>query len=127
MRKSVDIEDYNHGQPIPMASKKGPLLMSGGIAGLDTIAKSVPDDAAEQTRLMFENVEKTLTAAGGSFEDVVKMTFYVKTQEAKASVNAEWVKAFPDEHSRPARHTRTYEHLPRNCVIQCDVTAWIEA
>jgi 2-iminobutanoate/2-iminopropanoate deaminase len=41
-----------------------------------------------------------------------------------AAVNAEWLKAFPDPGSRPARHTQQNDHLPANMLVQCDVTAW---
>ena len=125
-RSSIDIEGYNHGQPIPCASRKGPLLVTGGIAGLDTAAGKVPDDVAEQTRIMFENMKAVLTQAGGSFDDVVKMTFFVKSKEAKGAINAEWEAAFPDPSSRPARHTLSYDDFPANVQIQCDALAWIE-
>jgi hypothetical protein len=55
------------------------------------------------------------------------MTIYVKRAEAKAALNEEWEKAFPDPASRPARHTLTYEGLPANMMIQCDATAFIGA
>lgn len=126
MRQSIDLVGYPHGQPIPVASKRGPLFMSGGIAGVNRVDTSVPDDAVEQCKLMFENVGAALEQAGGTFDHVVKMTFYVKTREAKSAINDEWIKAFPDENTRPARHTRTYEHLPANVVLQCDVTAWVD-
>ena len=44
--------------------------------------------------------------------------------DTRAAVNAEWLKAFPDAASRPARHTQQNDHLPANMLVQCDATAW---
>jgi hypothetical protein len=41
-------------------------------------------------------------------------------------VNAEWLKAFPDPASRPARHTLQNDGLPANMLVQCDATGWVE-
>ncbi len=125
-RRSIEVEGFNHGpQPIPAASRVGPLVMTGGMYGLDLETGTLPDDAAEQARLMFANLEKVLEAAGASFEAVVKMTIYVKVAEARAAVNTQWLKAFPDPASRPARHTLVNDTLPGNMAVQCDATAYV--
>ena len=124
-RRSIEIEGFSHGaQPIPAACKVGPLIMTGGVYGLDPATGKIPDDVAEQARLMFANLGRILEAAGATFDDVARMTVYVKVPEARAAVNAEWLKAFPDATSRPARHTQQNDHLPANMLVQCDVTAW---
>jgi enamine deaminase RidA (YjgF/YER057c/UK114 family) len=126
-RRSIEVEGFSHGaQPIPAASRVGPLVMTGGVYGLDPTTGKIPDDVAEQVRLMFMNLERILSAAGGTLGDVARMTVYVKAPEARAAVNAEWVKAFPDPASRPARHTQQNDHLPANMLVQCDATAWAE-
>lgn len=126
-RRSIEIEGFSHGaQPIPAASKVGPLVMTGGVYGLDPTTGKIPDDVGEQARLMFHNLGRILEAAGGSFASVARMTVYVKAQEARAAVNAEWLKAFPDAASRPARHTLHNDGLPANMLVQCDATAWVE-
>lgn len=124
-RRSIVVKGYNHGaQPIPAASRVGPLIMTGGVHGLDPGTGSLPDDVDEQTRLMFWNLERIMIAAGAGMDQVVKMTVYVKVPEARAAVNAEWLKAFPDPSSRPARHTLVNESLPANMLVQCDATAF---
>lgn len=125
-RRSIDIEGFNHGaQPIPAASRVGGLVATGGIYGLDPATGKLPDDVAEQARLMFWQLERVLTAAGASLNDIARMTIYAKVPEARAAVNAEWLRAFPDAASRPARHTLTYEHLPANMLVQCDAIAMV--
>lgn len=125
-RRSINIEGFDHGtQPIPAASRVGGLVVTGGIYGLDPATGKLPDDVGEQARLMFWQLARVLAAAGAGMGDIARMTIYAKVPEARAAVNAEWLKAFPDEASRPARHTLTYEHLPANMLVQCDAIAMV--
>ncbi|WP_313802167.1 RidA family protein [Sphingobium sp.] len=125
-RRSIEIEGFDHaGQPIPAASRKGPLVVTGGVYGLDPETGTLPDDVGEQVRLMFGQLQRILAKAGGGFDDVVRMTVYVKDPAARPFVNEQWLRIFPDAASRPARHTLTYEHLPANMLVQCDAIAMV--
>jgi 2-iminobutanoate/2-iminopropanoate deaminase len=125
-RRSVNVENFSHApQPIPAASRVGNIVATGGIYGLDPETGKVPDDLASQTRLMFANLERILTAAGCSFGEVVKMTFWVRNPEARALINPAWLAIFPDPESRPARHTLQNDHMAANLLIQCDALAVI--
>jgi 2-iminobutanoate/2-iminopropanoate deaminase len=127
-RRSIIVEGYGHGnQPIPAASRVGPLIMTGGVHGLDPATGEIPDDLSQQVRLMFENLERIMIAAEAGLDAIVRVTVYVKVPEARPLVNAEWLRAFPDEASRPARHTHVNEHLPLNMLVQCDATAFCDA
>lgn len=126
-RRSIEVEGFSHGaQPIPAASRVGPLLMTGGVYGLDPETGTIPDAPEEQVRLMFSNLERILVAAGGSLDSIAKVTVYVKDPAVRAFVNPAWLKAFPDSQARPARHTQQNDGLPANMVVQCDAAAWIE-
>ena len=125
-RRSIEIEGFNHaGQPIPAASRKGGLIVTGGVYGLDPFTGRLPDSVTEQVPLMFMQLERILAKAGAGFDDVVRLTVYVKTPEARPLVNEEWLRVFPDPTSRPARHTLTYEHLPANMLVQCYAIAMV--
>lgn len=125
-RESVNIEGFSHGGlPIPAASRVGPLIVTGGIHGLDPTG-SEPGDAATQTARMFDNLRRILEAAGATFADVVRMTMFVKSPDVRKALNPEWIEAFPDENSRPARHTLANEHLPGPMLIQCDAIAYVD-
>ena len=127
-RKSIVIPGFKHGeQPIPAASLVGNVMITGGVHGIDPDTGVMAEGAEAQARFTFIQLGRILAAAGASFDDVVRMTFYVKSPEARAAINPEWIKAFPDPESRPARHTLTYEHLPNKAVLQCDCTAVITA
>jgi enamine deaminase RidA (YjgF/YER057c/UK114 family) len=123
-RQSIEVAGFGHGNlPIPAASRVGDLVATGGVMGLDPESGKLPDDVAEQARLMFANLQRILAAGGAVMEDVLKITVWVKVPEARAAVNTEWLKAFPDARSRPARHTLQNDHLPGNMLVQCDALA----
>jgi 2-iminobutanoate/2-iminopropanoate deaminase len=124
-RKSIDIAAYNHGEtPIPSASRIGNYVMTGAISGYDIDVKAHVDGIEAQAALMFKHLLAILQAAGAEPKDVLRMTFYVKTPDARAAINAEWVKVFPDAASRPARHIINYE-TPKGSWMQCDALAVI--
>jgi reactive intermediate/imine deaminase len=57
-----------------------PLDANGAVVGLD--------DMAEQTRQVFRNLGAVLEAAGATFADVVKLTYFVRDINAVASIRA---------------------------------------
>jgi len=83
----------------------------------------VPADLDEQCRLMFENVRRVMTAAGGSPDDIVKMTVWITDRSLREIMNRHWVAMFPDPQSRPARHTLTSRDFTAPMQIQCDLMA----
>jgi len=97
--------------------------MTGGVYGLDPETGKIPDDVVRQAELMFVNLKRIMEAGGAALDQIVKMTVYVKVPEARAAVNTQWLIAFPDPASRPARHTFQNDHLPANMLVQCDATA----
>src|SRR5438477_1243481 len=103
-RESIEIPGLSHGVPIPNGCKIGNMLFSSGLAGRDTASGSVPEDPDVQAAAMFENVRTLMKNAGGSPENIAYMKVYLADEKHRDSVNKEWVKMFPDEHSRPARH-----------------------
>jgi 2-iminobutanoate/2-iminopropanoate deaminase len=125
-RTSINLEGFSHGaQPIPAASRVGNIVVTGGVYGLDRSTGILPDEATKQTVLMFANLKDILSAAGSSLDEVVKMTIWVRVPEARQAVNEQWLLAFPDAASRPARHTFQNDHLPANMLVQCDAFAVI--
>jgi len=65
---------YTH---VVIASGGRTVLISGQVA-LDAKGALVgKDDYRAQTRQVFENLKAALAAAGGSFENVVKLNYYV--------------------------------------------------
>lgn len=121
-RQSICIEDFPHANPIPAACRIGPLLCSGVIYGRDPLTQQVPADLAQQCELMFQHVRSIVEAAGGTLEDVIKMTLWMKDKSQRETVNRYWEQAFPDPDARPARHALEGQ-FSGTMLIQCDFMA----
>jgi 2-iminobutanoate/2-iminopropanoate deaminase len=124
-RRSIVVDGLGHGtNPIPAASRIGPFVATGGIRGVDPATGEMPADIESQVSLMFANLQTILAAGGAGLDDVLKMTFWLATPDARAPINAEWVRAFPDPDRRPARHVLNYA-LGHGMLVQCDALAVI--
>ncbi|MGW5072056.1 RidA family protein [Rhodococcus sp. NPDC004095] len=122
-RRSIDVPGLHHGGlPIPQACVVGNLLVSGGIVALDPETNNVPTDTEAQVELVFANLRRTVEAAGGRVEDVVKCTVFVRDKSIRPIIDKHWVAMFPDETSRPARHTLRID-LPEPQQIQLEIMA----
>lgn len=104
-RRSIDVAGARHQNPIPSASRIGPFVMSGAISGADPATGKVPEDLNAQCAAMFANVRRVIETAGGTPDDIIKMTVWITDRALRPTLNKYWVEMFPDEHSRPARHT----------------------
>lgn len=122
-RRSIDVPGLHHGGlPIPAASVVGNLLVSGGISPLDPQSGSVPAATDEQVELVFAHARRILDAAGGTPDDVVKCTVFVRDKAIRPVVDEHWLRMFPDAASRPARHTLRTD-LADPLQIQLEITA----
>lgn len=123
-RISIEVEGIGHGaNPIPMGARVGPLICSSGIMGADRSTGSLPAEGREQVRLVFENLRLFLDVAGATPDDLVRVGVLLAVPALRGAVNEEWIAMFPDEGSRPARHT-TVRELPNDMVIQLEVIAY---
>jgi len=125
-RRSIDVAGAKHVNPIPSASRRGPFVVSGAISGADPETGKVSADLDEQCRLMFENVGRVMAAAGGSPDDIVKMTVWITDRSLRPILNTHWIAMFPDPHSRPARHTVASGDFTPPMQIQCDLLAVLD-
>lgn len=122
-RRSIEVPGLSHsGLPIPVASVVGNLLVSGGINPVDLATGVTPDDADGQVALAFANVRLVVEAAGGTIADIVKVTVFARDKSIRPLIDKYWTEMFPDEASRPARHTLSADH-PGNRLLQLEVTA----
>jgi len=103
----------------------GNVLMTGAVFGTDPSTGQLAERVEDQVTLMFRNVERILSAAGGSWDDVLKMTFYARPELSREHINRHWVIAFPDPASRPARHVMVSDRLPARMHVQCDLIAFV--
>lgn len=125
-RTSIEVEGLGHGAtPIPSACRVGNMICSGGISGMDPATHKMPEDLAGQAAAMFANVRRIVEAGGGTTDEIMKMTIWVRDRAARAVIDPLWVKMFPDAKSRPARHTLAYQ-LPDPMLVQCEFLAIVE-
>jgi 2-iminobutanoate/2-iminopropanoate deaminase len=104
-RRSIHVPGLGHGaQPIPNACVVDGLLMSGGVSGKDPATGAVPEDPAAEVEQAFANLRAIVEAAGGTLDQVVKVTVFVTDRAVRAHLNPVWERLFPDPESRPARH-----------------------
>ena len=122
MRKSVHIEGFKHANPIPNASRIGNIVMSGVILGRDPDTLEPAPTLEAQCALVFRYMRETVEAAGGSCQDIIKVTVWLKNPADRAALNAQWTVMFPDPDSRPARHSQP-DTSDGPYLIQCDFTA----
>lgn len=124
-RRVLEVPGVRHRAPIPMGVEIGGLLFSSGIGGQDPQSGEYPPDPARQAELMFEHLRTLLSAAGAGPEAVAKLTVFVADNAYREHVNREWLRMFPDEHDRPARHTLRFD-LPQGMLVQCEVIAVLD-
>ncbi len=121
-RKSIHIEGMEHGAPIPNGVVIGNMIFSSAISGKDGKTGVLSSDPDEQADAMFRNLRLFMETAGGTPENIAYMKLYLKEEKLRDSVNKAWVKMFPDEHDRPARHAMKTE-LRGNNLFQIEVIA----
>jgi 2-iminobutanoate/2-iminopropanoate deaminase len=122
-RRSIEIEGFQHDNPIPSASRIGPFVVSGGISGKDPKTGKIPDGIDDQCTLVFMHMRKLIEAASGTPDDILKVTVWLRDGAHRKNLNQEWLRMFPDAESRPARHTFIGQDLAGNMLIQCEFWA----
>jgi enamine deaminase RidA (YjgF/YER057c/UK114 family) len=122
-RQSINSPVARHENPIPNACRIGNIVMSSVIGGIDPHTRKLPETLEQQVANVFANLRSDIEAAGGTVDDIIKVTFWVKDPATqRAALNAEWTRMFPDAASRPARHTLALPPDSR-ALVQADFTA----
>jgi 2-iminobutanoate/2-iminopropanoate deaminase len=121
-RKSLHIKGMEHGAPIPNGVVIGNMIFSSAISGKDAKTGVLSTDPDEQAAAMFRNLSLFMETAGGAPDNIAYMKVYLKEEKLRDSVNKAWLKMFPDEHDRPARHAIKAE-LRGEVLFQIEVIA----
>jgi enamine deaminase RidA (YjgF/YER057c/UK114 family) len=123
-RRSIEIKSFRHTNPIPAASRVGPLVVSSVIAARDPGENRIPEDVDAQVANLFHHVGEMLEEAGGDWRHIVRMTFFVPDIAMRDAINGPWAERFPDPGSRPSRHTQVAPAAGKS--VSCDFIAYIE-
>jgi 2-iminobutanoate/2-iminopropanoate deaminase len=108
--------------PYSQAIKAGHLLFVSGQVPIDPASgQIVAGDIAQQTRRVFENIGAILSAAGLSFDAVVRTTVYLADMNEFAAMNEVYATYFSAP--APARATVQVSRLPRDARVEIDAIA----
>lgn len=121
-RMSIQIAGFRHKNPIPNAARIGNMVMSGIINGVDPATGEVAEGMEAQCRFLFQHVRSIMEAAGGTTDDILKINVWMRDRSQRDALNREWLAMFPDERTRPARHS-LQANLEGRLEIQCDFVA----
>ncbi|GAA5051386.1 RidA family protein [Nocardia callitridis] len=121
-RRSVYVEGFAHENPVPAACVIDNVLFTGAVhgGGRGSDPEEFSPDAATQCERMFERVLAIMSAAGGSADDIVKMSVRIASPAVRGALNRFWGNLFPDPHSRPARQVTVGTTQP-HILVQCEV------
>ncbi len=120
-REAIEIPGVSHGAPIPMGAKIGNIVFSSAIMGKNAENNELPLEAEPQISCLFQNIESFMKSAGGSSENIIRMSVYLKDNSYRELFNKEWLKMFPNEEDRPARHISINESLQHGMIAQVEL------
>lgn len=110
--------------PYSQAIKYGNFIfISGQIPVEPSTNKIVPQDIEIQTRQVIENIKGILEKIGGTLENVIKTTVYLKNMKDFEKMNFIYAQYFKN---KPARTTVEVSNLPKGALIEIEAIAVIE-
>lgn len=123
-REVIEIPGVTHGSaPIPMGAKIGPMVYSSAIMGKDSETDELPLEPEHQINCLFQNIQSFMEQAGGSTDQIIRMSVYLKGNEYRELFNKGWLQMFPDENNRPARHIALNPELRKGMIVQVELIA----
>ena len=106
--------------PYSQAVRSGNTLYFSGQTPIDpATGKLVEGDIAAQARRVFENLKAVCSAAGASFDQVIRVGIYLTDLGNFAAVNAVMKEYFREPF--PARSTIGVAALPLNANVEVDM------
>lgn len=105
LREVIQLPGIPHNAPLPTGARIGNIVVSSAISGRDPQTHEFAEDSNRQAEALFHNVRTFMEKAGGTAENIIHMTIYLRDQKYNDAINREWVRMFPDENNRPARES----------------------
>jgi 2-iminobutanoate/2-iminopropanoate deaminase len=110
--------------PYSQGIRVGDWLYISGQIPLDPITGSlVEGDIVDQTHRVLKSASAILKAAGGSLDDVVKVTIYMTDLGDFSKVNQVYAQYFKS--SPPARSCVQVSALPKGAALEVDMVAFL--
>ncbi len=109
--------------PYNQAVLKGDTLYTSGQIALDPITgELVIGSIEEETKQVMENMKEVLTAAGMTFENVVKTSIFISDMHNFSKINEVYGQYF-DNQTAPARETVEVANLPKFVNVEISMIA----
>ncbi len=123
-RTNYELPHGGHHDPIPLASRAGPLLMSSGISGTgpNQGGREVPG-LAPQIELCQRDIAALMQTAGGSLDNVALVTVLVQDWASVPVMLQHWDQLYPDRDNRPALKFIDWRMPQGMSVVQYHLTA----
>ena len=104
----------------------GPMIFTAGQVAIDpSNGQLVAGDIKAQTRRVMQNLKAIIEQGGGTMEQVVKTTVYLKDMNEFPAMNEVYAEFFGSR--PPARSTVEVARLPRDVKVEIDAIAIIES
>lgn len=110
--------------PYSQATKIGNLIFVSGQLPINPQTGEMPESVEEQAKQSLENVKAILEAADSNLKNVVKAIIFLKDMNTFAKVNEVYSSYFDGNY--PARSTIEVARLPKDALVEIEVTAFIE-
>ena len=104
--------------PYAQAVSVGNMLYTSGQIALRPDGSLNDGDIVAQTRQVLSNLTAIINAGGGSLQQVVKTTVFLKNLDDFAAMNAIYAEAFAGH--TPARSTVQVAKLPRDVLVEIE-------
>ncbi len=121
-REVIHVPGTGHQNPIPTAVKIGNKVYTSALIGSDPETGEMPERVEDEVANLFYYMKKIMELAGGTTDDIAHISVLLSDREYKKIVNVEWLKMFPDENNRPARHS-TVQDLREGLRVQIEMVA----
>ena len=108
--------------PYSQAVRAGSLLFVSGQIPLDPASGQLVENTIQaQTARSLENLKAILTQAGGTLDNVVKTTVFLKDMEDFVEMNRVYKTYFPE--NCPARSAVQVARLPKDVLVEIEAIA----
>ena len=110
--------------PYSQATRAGNTVYCSGQVPIDpATGELVEGDISAQARRAFDNLKAVCEAAGGSFDDIVRVGLYLTDLSQFSQVNAVMAEYFSTPY--PARSTIEVAALPRGAAFEVDAVLFL--
>lgn len=104
--------------PYSQAITVGNMLFTSGQIPIDPATGEIPEGVEAQAKQALTNVKNLIAAAGGSIENTVKTTVFIKNMNDFAKINEIYAQFFTEPY--PARSCVEVARLPKDVLLEIE-------